>query len=930
MGAIGDVFFRALFEDNQLTIEGKRAGTKLGNAAGLTLGQRMGATLGKSLNQNLGRGVSNAANNIGKMVAAGTVVAVGGLVAATRAAIDFEDAFAGIRKTVDETDLKAAGLSFEDLSDSIRKMAREMPIAATELAGIGEAAGALGIRGQDIEKFTEIVAKLSVTTDLTSEQAATALGQLGTTLHLTGNDFLEFGDALVALGNAGASTESQIIDMASRFAAAGTSAGLSKEEVLALSSAVASMGIDVEAGGTALSQTFNNITTGIGTSSAEAKAFADTLGLSAAQFKTAWDRDALGTFEDFLQELNKLDQFEQANILDKVGITGARQLNAVKLMAQNVGFVNAQLAISQKATGALGEEAAKKFATTASQIKILKNNLTDVGITIGNAVLPTITRMIGQFSTFLNDPKTQVGIKQFAVDLGKAVEGAARWVSRLDFDAIANSLKLAAGFAKGLLSAFMSAPQWLQAAVVTGWGLNKLTGGVVGSILGDVTKTLITGFGQQFLARGASPANPMFVSDVTGGAAGGILAGGKWATVGKVIGGAFVVSAAAGIAQALHGPLDDFAKSLHESLIGDDNPLSDFGDAWNDWRQNADWPFGQKNAPDWAYLNGAPPPKAGTISPNWIDTLQGSFGLANMANASKDDQVVVTGVGAHLTAMQVQLHADLRDAIKTIKDSNDPQAVANALGVVLTSVLGGAGNAEQTKALIAELAAKRDAALARGDTATATLFSNAIARLEPVAKGRQWQADQIAEAKKIVDSNEDTADKVADLKRIEADLLAHNRTMAADIVSKLIDNVNAVNNLPAALKNALGGLLNQGNHPGKNEDDRNEGLPTSPKPPKKPVPFTRPARSGPQRAFGGAVNALSPTWVGEHGVPELFVPRASGSIVPAVDVPGMAQGNTTINVPITGLLKARDPFEVATQLRRLGSFGVLTPRREPV
>src|SRR5688572_8162029 len=120
MGAIGDVFFRALFEDSQFTAEAKRVGTKMGNTAGLTLGQRMAASLGKSLNQNLGRGIGNAANNIGKIIATGTAVAVGGLVGATKAAIDFEDAFAGIRKTVDEADLKAAGLTFEDLSDSIR------------------------------------------------------------------------------------------------------------------------------------------------------------------------------------------------------------------------------------------------------------------------------------------------------------------------------------------------------------------------------------------------------------------------------------------------------------------------------------------------------------------------------------------------------------------------------------------------------------------------------------------------------------------------------------------------------------------------------------------------------------------------------------------------------------------------------------------
>jgi hypothetical protein len=80
--------------------------------------------------------------------------AVTGLGAAAKAAIDWEDAFAGVVKTVNEADLNAAGLTFDDLADSLRKMSTEMPNSAQELALIAEQAGAMGIAGQDIEAFT--------------------------------------------------------------------------------------------------------------------------------------------------------------------------------------------------------------------------------------------------------------------------------------------------------------------------------------------------------------------------------------------------------------------------------------------------------------------------------------------------------------------------------------------------------------------------------------------------------------------------------------------------------------------------------------------------------------------------------------------------------------------------------------------------------
>src|SRR5687767_3973977 len=61
-----------------------------------------------------GRGVGQLATGLGRagLVIGGAVVT--GLAGAAKAAIDFEDAFAGVRKTVDQAELAAAGLTFEE------------------------------------------------------------------------------------------------------------------------------------------------------------------------------------------------------------------------------------------------------------------------------------------------------------------------------------------------------------------------------------------------------------------------------------------------------------------------------------------------------------------------------------------------------------------------------------------------------------------------------------------------------------------------------------------------------------------------------------------------------------------------------------------------------------------------------------------------
>ena len=129
-------------------------------------------------------------------------------------------------------------------------IAARTPTKFTELAAIAEAAGALGVAKEDILAFTESVALLGETTDLTTEAGATSFGLLRTTLGLTGRDFASLAD-IVHLGNNGASTESQILGMARRRRR-GRIVDASKEDVLAWSAAMANAGEEAEAGGSSI------------------------------------------------------------------------------------------------------------------------------------------------------------------------------------------------------------------------------------------------------------------------------------------------------------------------------------------------------------------------------------------------------------------------------------------------------------------------------------------------------------------------------------------------------------------------------------------------------------------------------------------------------------------------------------------------------
>lgn len=174
--------------------------------------------------------------------------------AAVKAGIDFETAFAGVRKTVDEDN----NTHFPVLKENILAIARETGIAATKVAEVMQVAGQLGIRGDEaLTLFTEKVSKLTLATNLSAESIAMMLGKF---VAISGLDVADnigrVADIITNLGNNSATTEGEIMKFAVRIAAVGRIAGLSAEEVFSLAAAAESSGTKAERGGTAMTKIF--------------------------------------------------------------------------------------------------------------------------------------------------------------------------------------------------------------------------------------------------------------------------------------------------------------------------------------------------------------------------------------------------------------------------------------------------------------------------------------------------------------------------------------------------------------------------------------------------------------------------------------------------------------------------------------------------
>lgn len=471
------------YEDSQRTYLGLKAGA-------LGLKNELAGMSNEfiSTNENLLRlydtlgKVSSKADQFANTVKPLSMLSFVGIAAATKTAIEFEDAWTGVTKTVDGTPQQLA-----KIDDGLKNLAQTTSSTYQDIAHYAELAGQMGIPTDSIVGFTKTITQLGDTTNLVGEEAAQSIAKFSNVMvsqsKKTNTYYSRLGSTIVDLGNKFSTTEADIMDMATRLGVAGKMVGFNSNQVLGLSTALSSLGIEAAAGGGSVSKMLKTIDIAVSTGNDSLSDFAEVSGMTSQQFQKAWGEDAAGTFLKFVEGIGKSSDVTKT--LNDLGITEIRQSQAMGALAQSSDVLANALNVSKNAwndNSAMANEAEKRYATLKSQLSQTWEAIKQAGNELGQAFTPTLT------------------------DLLKIVKKAANAFSNLDEgtqQTIAKMLLLTAAAyptAKGVSKVAGAAQSTVKFFTKAHPGLQKVADGFGDAAkAGDLASTSIVSLGKGFV-----------------------------------------------------------------------------------------------------------------------------------------------------------------------------------------------------------------------------------------------------------------------------------------------------------------------------------------------------------------------------------------------------------------------------------------------
>lgn len=381
--------------------------------------------------------------SLGDMAGAGAFAApfIGGV----KAAMDFESKMADVKKVVD-FDTPA---DFAKMQKDVLGLSRELPMAATGIAQIVAAGGQAGIPREELKGFAKDAVMMGVAFDQTADQSGQMMATWRTAFKMGQAEVVTLADQINYLGNTGPANTKQISSIVTSIGPLGEVAGLASAQIAAMGATLAGVGIAEDVAATGMKNFMLTLTAGSAATKGQQNAF-KALRLDAKQMATGMQKDSQGTIMKVLSAVSKVDKSKQAAVLTE--LFGKESVGAIAPMLTNLDKLAEnfdKVSDSSKYAGSMGKEYASRAATTANALQLLTNKAMEVGIVVGNVLLPPFN----DFMTTIGPMVTKVGeLAEANPWLVKTVIGAAAGFVALRLGAMGATFALKALLTVGSLS----------------------------------------------------------------------------------------------------------------------------------------------------------------------------------------------------------------------------------------------------------------------------------------------------------------------------------------------------------------------------------------------------------------------------------------------------------------------------------------------
>lgn len=328
---------------------------------------------------------------------------------ATQAGIAQERAFADVKRTAQGTteDLNALRKAYTDLST------QKVVTPFTDLAKIGTLGAQMNIPTKDLKDFTTAVAEFSTVTEMDVEAATTAFGRFGQMMgglqessKGAGDGYKILANQVADLGAKSVATEPEIANMMVSIAAQGKSAGLTQNQILALSSTLSSLAIPKEWARGSLQRIFNSINSAAAEGSDSMHTYARAIGATDEEFQKLWRDDPNKVFQGILQHLAGIsDKVQKAQAIKDLGFKNVRDVELLSRMSNSVGLYVAQLKEAEEAsknTSFIDDSMGIITDTLSAKVQQFQNALQNAGAAMNSSFMVPLKAIVSAATMAVN------------------------------------------------------------------------------------------------------------------------------------------------------------------------------------------------------------------------------------------------------------------------------------------------------------------------------------------------------------------------------------------------------------------------------------------------------------------------------------------------------------------------------------------------